>query len=201
MPTVASHSTPPRAMPWSIVARAVLSLALCLYFSAVVLAPLAGPPPASELANWLIQPFRPFIGGLYLGHGYRFFAPDPGPGHSIRWSMQLTDGSPLNGVLPNPTSDWPRLLYHRRFMVSEKIAAFVPLSDAPEAIRTKARLDWQPLVKGVAGHLLKKHGGTQITLTLVEHFLPAPEDVLRSRQEPDLLTPLGTYAIAADRSP
>jgi len=187
-------------MPWSVAARAVLSLALCFYFSAVVLAPLAGPPPASELANWLIQPFRPFIGGLYLGHGYRFFAPDPGPGHSIRWSMQLSDGSPLKGSIPDPTSDWPRLLYHRRFMVSEKIAAFVPMSDAPEAIRSKARLDWQPLVKGVAGHLLKEHGGTQITLTLVEHFLPAPEEVLRSQQDPDLLTPLGTYAIPTDRS-
>ena len=57
---------------WSPAARALASVGILVYLAAVVAPPLAGPPPASELAGLLIQPLRPLVGGLYLGHGYRF---------------------------------------------------------------------------------------------------------------------------------
>jgi len=171
------------------------SIGLLVYLAAVIAPPLAGPPPASALAVAALQPLRPLVGSLYLGHGYRFFAPDPGPGHSLRWSIDRADDSKLEGVIPDRSADWPRLLYHRRFMISEKIAAAVPPADAPDDVRQRSRGDWQPLVKDVAGHLLARHGGTRVTLHLVEHYLPTPEEVVRAEQGADVVTPLGTYAV------
>ena len=192
---------PASARHWSAAARLLASLAMIVYLAAVTVPPLAGPPPASELAGRLMQPLRPLVGALYLGHGYRFFAPDPGPGHTIRWTMQLADGSESSGSIPDRDADWPRLLYHRRFMVAEKIAALVPPSDAPEGVRRAARRDWQPLIMGVAGNLLAAHDGVQVRLEMVEHFLPGPDDVIQNRSEPDVVTPLGTYARLKGRAP
>lgn len=176
--------------------RGVASLGIVVYLLAVILPPLAGPPPASALANWLIQPFRPLIGGLYLGHGYRFFAPDPGPGHSIRWTATLADGTSRSGTIPDRDTDWPRLLYHRRFMLPEKLAGLVPLPDAPVEIRADAKREWQPLVKDIAAHLLRREQAVKVVLVLVEHYLPTPEEVIESKGGDDILTPLGTYAMA-----
>jgi len=185
----------PAAAPTAtVVARSLGSVAILVYLAGVIIAPLSGPPPATELSQAILQPFRPLLGALYLGHGYRFFAPNPGPGHSIRWTMTMPDGSTESGTIPDATHDWPRLLYHRRFMVAEKIANEVPPVNAPAEIRAEARPYWLPLVKGVADNLLRAEGGSRVTLELVEHFLPGPEDVLADRNEPDLVTPLGSFA-------
>jgi len=189
--------TPPPAQPadrWSAGVRLIVSAVVGLYLLVVVVPPLAGPPPSSGLARTMLQPLRPLVGSLHLGHGYRFFAPDPGPGHSIRWTATLPDGSERTGLIPDRTADWPRLLYHRRFMVSEKIAAQVPPPDAPEEVRDEARRTWVPLVKGVARRLLDDHDGEQVQLTLVQHFLPGPEEVLAGTVEPDDRSPLGSFA-------
>ncbi len=186
---------------WPPAVRMVVSLGLLIYLAAVIVPPLAGPPPASDLAMAALQPLRPLVGSLFLGHGYRFFAPNPGPGHSIQWTMKMADGSTRKGSIPDREADWPRLLYHRRFMISEKIASFVPLPDAPADVRQQSRGDWQPLVKDVAGHLLHRYGGAEVTLQMTEHYLPDPEELIRSKQGEaeqgsDTVTPLGTYALA-----
>jgi len=178
--------------------RGIVSLGLLFHLAAVVIAPLSGPPPASELAQVVLQPFRPWLGALYLGHGYRFFAPDPGPGHSIRWVLTRADGSTRTGSIPDADSDWPRLLYHRRFMVAEKLSAFVPPPDAPPEVRARAKADWLPLVKGVAANLLRAEGGARVRLELIEHHLPGPEEVREGRAGTDLVTPLGTFAPAGE---
>ena len=190
---------------WPPAVRMVVSLGLLVYFAAVIVPPLAGPPPASDLAMAALQPLRPLVGALFLGHGYRFFAPNPGPGHSIQWTMKMADGSTRQGSIPDRDADWPRLLYHRRFMISEKIAAFVPPPDAPAEVRRQSRGEWQPLVKDVAGHLLHRYGGAQVTLQMTEHYLPDPEELIRTEQGEaeqgrDLVTPLGTYALAGAQS-
>ena len=174
--------------------RIIVSVVIAMYLMAVVLPPLAGPPPASLLANQLIQPFRPLIGAVALGHGYRFFAPNPGPGHSFRWTVQRPDGTHASGTIPDAATDWPRLLYHRRFMLPEKISALVPLPGAPPEVVADAKREWQPLVKDLAAHLLTREGGSLIELVLVEHYLPAPEEVMEGRAGEDLSIPLGTYA-------
>jgi len=175
------------ARRWPLVARVCASVGILAYLAAVIVPPLAGPAPASELANRILQPLRPLVGAVYLGHGYRFFAPNPGPGHTLRWTMTMPDGSKL---------DRPRLLYHRRFMVSEKISALVPPVDAPADVRERAKHDWQPLVKGVATNLLRREGGLSVTLETVEHYLPDPGEVLASGTFADAVTPLGSYAWA-----
>lgn len=192
---------PSSRFPWPPAFRMAVSLALLTYLAAVIVPPLAGPPPASALAMAMLQPLRPLVGTLFLGHGYRFFAPNPGPGHSIEWTMQMPDGSTRMGSIPDRQADWPRLLYHRRFMISEKIAALVPPPDAPAEVRQQSRGEWQPLVKDVAGQLLQRHGGNQVTLQMTEHYLPEPEEVIRSEQGRDVATPLGTYALAGQRLP
>jgi hypothetical protein len=174
--------------------RCVVSIAIVVYLLAVVLPPLAGPPPASLLANRMIQPFRPLIGAVALGHGYRFFAPNPGPGHSFRWTVEMPDGGRKTGMIPDAETDWPRLLYHRRFMLPEKISALVPLPGAPAEVVAEAKREWQPLVKDLAAHLLAREGGTRVELALVEHYLPAPEEVTEGRAGEDIAIPLGTYA-------
>jgi hypothetical protein len=179
--------------PWPLAARLMVSILLSIYLTAVVLPPLAGPPPASELAMKMLQPFRPLIGGLALSHGYRFFAPNPGPGHSIRWSMVDAKGTVKTGTIPDAANDRPRLLYHRRFMIPEKLAAFVPFPDAPADLQREAALDWQPLAKDIATRLLTEYRGKEVTLELIEHYLPDPFEVQEGRGGEDLVTPLGRY--------
>jgi hypothetical protein len=189
---------------WSPILRIAVSLVILIHLAAVVLPPVASPPPASLLANRLIQPFRPYIGLLYLWHGYRFFAPDPGPGHSLRWTLLTETGDLREGTIPDAEKDWPRLLYHRRFMIPEKLAGMIPPVEAPDDIRRGAQLEWGPLVRGVAAELLQRHGGVSVSLEMVEHYLPTPEDELDRRAERpaavdawlDRVTPLGTYTLA-----
>lgn len=179
---------------WPLAVRIFASVVIMVYLLAVAIPPLAGPPPASELANVILQPFRPLVGAISLSHGYRFFAPNPGPGHSIRWTMLTARGNTLKGVIPDAKTDWPRLLYHRRFMIPEKIAALVPSLLAPAEIRREATRDWQPFAEDIATHLLIKHSGQEVTLELVEHYLPDTFELKEGRGGDDLTTPLGSYA-------
>lgn len=190
------HDDRTTADRWPGPVRAAASVAIAVYLAAVVAPPLAGPPPASLLAERIMQPLRPLVGALYLGHGYRFFAPNPGPGHSIRWTVTMPDGSTRSGSIPDRDGDWPRLLYHRRFMVAEKLDALVPSPDAPAEVSRRAKASWLPLVKGVAGNLLRHTGGTSVTLERVEHYLPDPAEVTAGTGGADVVTPLGSYAWA-----
>jgi hypothetical protein len=182
---------------WPRPLKAGVSLALVVYLAAVIVPPLAGPPPASDLARAALDPLRPLVHSLGLDHGYRFFAPNPGPGHSIRWTVTRADGSTASGSIPDRDADWPRLLYHRRFMVPEKIAGRVPPTDAPEEVRREARTDWEPLVRGVARSVLRTTGAATVRLELVEHYLPDPGEIVRGETGTDAVTPLGTYARAS----
>jgi hypothetical protein len=79
-------------------------------------------------------------------------------------------------------------------MLPEKLAGLVPRPDAPADIRQEAKREWQPLVKDIAAHLLRREAGARVTLELVEHYLPTPEEVAEGRGGEDVRTPLGTYA-------
>ena len=98
----------PSRQQWPLAVRLFASAVILIYLLAVAIPPLAGPPPASELASVILQPFRPLVGAFSLSHGYRFFAPNPGPGHSIRWTIQTARGNTLKGVIPDAKTDWPR---------------------------------------------------------------------------------------------
>ncbi|MEY3031735.1 MAG: hypothetical protein RLZZ622_210, partial [Planctomycetota bacterium] len=97
------------------------------------------------------------------------------------------------GLIPDAERDWPRLLYHRRFMVPEKLAAFVPLPEAPAELRQEAIRNWQPLVEDIATRLLARYGGREVSLDLIEHYLPDTFEVREGRGGDDLVMPLGRY--------
>ena len=92
---------PPAPATWSVRARAVASLLIALHLAAVILAACTIIPPQSDLLMALSWPLRPYINAADLNHGYRFFAPDPGPSHLVRYHLQWADGRQRDGVFPN----------------------------------------------------------------------------------------------------
>jgi|TARA_B100000073_G_C23690167_1_gene556107 hypothetical protein len=86
-------------------------------------------------------------------------------------------------------------------MLPEKIASLVPLPGAPMEVVSNAKREWQPIVMDIAAHILEQEQGSQVELTLVEHYLPTPDEVLQGRVGEDLLIPLGTYAFAKRNIP
>lgn len=107
--------------------RIGLSALLLLHLLAVFLPPFrfacnvgggSSSPVADTLAGW----FRPYIGALYLEHGYFFFAPNPGPTHLVDYKVEFADGrAPVTGRFPDLAQHQPRLKYHRHFMIAEAL--------------------------------------------------------------------------------
>ena len=67
--------------PWSLPIRIAVLVLLMLYLLIVVLAPLTNPSGALQLTTPIAEAASPVHEALYLDHGYRFFAPNPGPSH------------------------------------------------------------------------------------------------------------------------
>jgi len=177
--------------PWL---RRVLTLFLLVHVSAVCVPPISV-EPASLLSSYLWTGLQPYIEATFLDHGYRFFAPEPGPSHLIRYDLQLPDGSHREGIFPNLAEEWPRLLYHRHFMLSEFVNSL-------GSYRSDAEL---PYAKSYAQHLLHKHGAEQVTLYLRRHAIPTPEQILDGMQLDDLRLlqerSLGTFTLTSHTPP
>jgi hypothetical protein len=107
--------------------RIGLSALLLYHLLAVFLPPFqfacrAGNGSSSPVADGLAGWFRPYIGALYLDHGYFFFAPNPGPTHLVDYRVEFADGrEPVTGRFPDLAQHQPRLKYHRHFMISEAL--------------------------------------------------------------------------------
>ncbi len=133
--------------------RAVVSLLVALHVLAVFVGPWAM-PPSSTLAADSRRIFQPYLDVLSLGNGYRFFAPEPGPSHLVRYEVTLADGTLKTGEFPNRQVNWPRLLYHRYFMLSE----FVNTLGSPDAANELA----EAFAKGYAQHLANEYDGRTV---------------------------------------
>jgi hypothetical protein len=183
---------------------------LAFHIAAVFVAPFAfasnsGPTP-SPLADALFKVFRPYLGALFLDHGYFFFAPNPGPSHLVDYKVEFDDGRPPRaGRFPDLATERPRLLYHRHFMLSESLSnRFVPAERPPEPSpppltatpaekalyqaaraeydrqlvgRDHARKQYVAMRQSFEQHLKHQYGGSRVTLTRVEHTLPAADEV------------------------
>ena len=182
VPQQSQQSSVPTAM--SKRARAILSVALVLHLVAIASAPLAM-EPSSLLGQKLFGVFRPYLELFYLNHGYHFFAPEPGPGHLIRYEIQMSDGSVMNGVFPDAEQQRPRLLYHRHFMLTEfanRLAVDPAQQDAIDR-----------LARSFAEHLIHENNGERATLYLQLHYIPTPEQVAAG-------LPLNAPELYAERS-
>jgi hypothetical protein len=62
-----------------------------------------------------------YLDALYLNQGHSFFAPDVGPGHLIRYELYDQGGRVIEqSELPSRKEHWPRLRYHRHFMLADQ---------------------------------------------------------------------------------
>lgn len=154
--------------PWSPRTKRIVTLLLVWHVTAVVVGPAAVDPTSGLLLN-LFQVYRPYLDALYLNHGYHFFAPEPGPSHLIRYELVLNDGSRKTGYFPNKTEHWPRLRYHRHFMLSEHLSQFADEGSPPELL--------QAFSKSFGQHLLAEHHAKEVKLVLIRHLIPSPEQV------------------------
>jgi hypothetical protein len=100
--------------------------------------------------------------------------------------LEFSDGRPpLELTYPDREQHWPRLFYHRHFMLAEQLHAdFVPSDPPPEIAADPAqRATWQfarnrYLVrkKSFEDHLLHAYGAQRVTLTRWEHALLTPDE-------------------------
>lgn len=184
---------------WSFAARLAVSVLIALHLVAVLLGPLS--VPDSMLAGAIKPLFRPYVRAAYLDHGYKFFAPDPGPSHLVRYDVERPDGEHVRGTFPDLKTERPRLLYHRHFMLSEFLAASAPPADFNPQMQWEQQGLWpsqRAYAQSYAEHLLARYGGKRVTLELVEHALPSPQQVLAGTKLDDArsyrVRPLGSFA-------
>jgi len=110
--------------------RRAITCWLLFHLIAVVSAP-ASVAPASDLSRSVWGLCRPYLQALYLNHGYHFFAPDPGESTLLTFQVERADGSVVQDTIPRPEI-WPRLMYHRHFMLTESLAFVASVSEAAE---------------------------------------------------------------------
>lgn len=116
--------SPSPNQPLSRTKKQLLSCVIVAYLVVLVLGPLSNPIGSEHLARPLARFVAPIHRALFLGHGYRFFAPDPGPSHLVEFRITKSNGESIVGHFPDASdrdSSFPRLQYHRWFMLSETI--------------------------------------------------------------------------------
>ena len=110
--------------------RTIISLLLLGYLGVLLLGPLSNPIASEYLTGPMARAVAPVHRVLFQGHGYRFFAPEPGPGHFVECRFTMKDGSESVSRFPDRAVHRPRLMYHRWFMLAETI--FTELDGTPD---------------------------------------------------------------------
>jgi hypothetical protein len=174
-------SDPNQKYPWSPIARFVASILILGYLAIVVLGPLTNPIGAPQLTTPLARTVSPVHQAMFLGHGYRFFGPDPGPTHSLIFKVNQADGSTIEGHFPDRNNTVPRLLYHRWFMLSESL--FRECSEIPSDDDVAGRLkDYQT---GIDAFL--EQGKVSLSSQLTQERDAAVRQLAAAKQRRDLL--------------
>jgi hypothetical protein len=193
---------PASPLPWSPRLRAIASVVIVFHMSAVIVAALVAAPPFSPAWIAIADVFRTYINAADLNHGYRFFAPDPGPSHLVDYHLEFADGTTRDGRFPNLDEERPRLLYHRYFMLSEHLNNFYGMwqealarsnGPLPRAVDRRELVDeaarykqlYRAFARSYGDELLRRTGAKRVTLKLVEHAIPPPQDVARGQRIDD----------------
>lgn len=169
---------PPGSRALSPAVRCLLSLLIAAHLLAVFIAPMNVAVPQQlplerekwPVVPWLAEGMRPYLDLAYLNHGYGFFAPDPGPSFLIRYTAELADGSTVEESFPDLARQWPRLRYHRHFMLTSQLDSF---PSQPDTVPPKSKV-----LESYARHLLKVHDARRVTLEHVRHSLATLDEVL-----------------------
>jgi len=193
----------PPGRTWSLRARMIASALLLFQVCAVLYGPLSMPPTITTDA--LRPVFRPYNGATYQGNSYKFFSPDPGPSHLIRYELVNDKGEKTTGTFPDRKEEWPRLFYHRHFMLTEHLnqAMAPPAPDDPPPPADWTAIKTPPeqlrLAQSYANHLMHKYNATSATLWLVRHSIPTPDQAIKGMKltDPTLYRErrLGSFAL------
>lgn len=163
--------------------RAVISLLLIVHIVAIFMPPFmlqaSGSGGTSPIGAAVMNTLQPYIDVTFLNHGYAFFAPNPGPSHLLEARIEFDDGrEPIKEKFPDLDAQWPRLLYHRHFMLSEQLTAQYQPPQLPQEISQEPELAerWQTARRmyelkwrSFQQHLEAKHDSPYVTLTRVRH--------------------------------
>lgn len=160
----------------------LISLLLAWHVTAVFLAPLSV-EPTSPLVGQLVQGpiVQKYLDLLFINHGYHFFAPEPGNGHLIRYEVFDDRGGTIDqGEFPNKKTNWPRLLYHRYFMLAEQCEVGAPTDAEASAWR-------DAYLKNYARQILREYPtAAAVRVRRVVHYTLLPEDAVRIATDPSL---------------
>ncbi len=165
-----------------------ISALVVLHVGAVFLAPLSfqtrGSLGSSPSVDTLLMPLRGYGEFLYLNRGYAFFAPDPGPSHLVQAAIgELTDPDLQEPVYPDLDRDWPRLLYHRHFMLAEYLTEIHHPPGPPPELKEQdpaaaelweaSRARYEYVRQSYVRHLRSKNPGRVVAIRRLEHLLPS----------------------------
>jgi hypothetical protein len=203
---ITESSSGPRRCPKSI-AWLVL-IAIAGHLAAVLAEPIrffsqSETQVAPYAATWRAS-LAPYVEWLYLDHGYFFFAPNPGPSHLVgarilpptdpnraeplRSGVPIDLASDVDAYFPDRRAQWPRLLYHRYFMLSEFYnSSFAPFELPEEDLADLLFVDrWKQdrqfytqLTGSIAHALAHRWKAESVELMRLERALPLPEKFLR----------------------
>ncbi len=190
--------------------RFIVSSLLVLHLLAIFLPPLSfqtrGTLGQSPAVASLLRPLEGYGQFLYVDRGYAFFAPDPGPSHLIQVAITDPQGDRQEVMYPDRTKQWPRLMYHRHFMLTEflfeiyqpplpsvEIDAFDP-SEVEYWRQSRARYEY--FRQSMVQHLESEHPGREIAIRRIEHLIP---DLVSFREQPVSLTDENSYRVILDQ--
>lgn len=175
--------------------RILLSGLIVLQIAAIVAEPFRFFTLSSRGTSPISDPAREFLAAYiefaYLNHGYFFFAPEPGPSHLVECRFELADGSSARLRFPDRQAQWPRLLYHRHFMLSENLHQLWTQPFQPELLGVtdpQVMNDWkrdrarfEAVRDSMARHIAFRYDARDVQLDRIEHRLPSDDEVFRQR--------------------
>lgn len=161
---------------WPLPVRVSALIAILSYLTVMVWAPLTTPVGAPHLTSKVEELIAPAQHALFLRHGYRFFAPDPGPTHALVYEIEMADGAKTEGYFPDRENTAPRLMYHRWFMLSETL--FREASQLPTEQGIKERVQRYEALIGS----FKQQGKTDL-IEALEAERDAEMDQVRKSQQ------------------
>ena len=166
--------------------RVVVHVWVIVHLLALIAAPLTFATMGAPAPQMLFDVTRPYVDLLFLDHGYAFFAPEVGPNHLVEYRIEREGESEAEiKRFPSLDDQWPRLLYHRHFMLSETLhARFAPddlpqdfFPDREEYERWRAqRSMFVKLRDSFASHLAHEHAANEVEIVRIEHRQPHPPE-------------------------
>ncbi|MEP3481815.1 MAG: hypothetical protein ABJZ55_21410 [Fuerstiella sp.] len=132
-----------------------INVLLIWHVFAIAISPSAMPPASPLLAD-ASNVARPYNQALFLNHGYHYFAPNPGSSSLLEFETTTGNDVPQLERIPDPDSYFPRLRYHRFFMLAENVWSFG--GDAQKEF-----------IEAYARHFAKKMNSDSISVTTVSH--------------------------------